>query len=78
MNPIKKEGKVNCMIGYYNYTVILTYCSLISAIVGTHFAFEHNYVLALFCLMLCGFFDFRWYLYSRSKKTDRREKKFGI
>ena len=46
------------MIGFYNYTVILTYCSLISAIVGTHFAFEHNYVLALFCLMLCGFFDF--------------------
>lgn len=75
----KKEGKVNCMIGYYNYTVILTYCSLISAIVGTHFAFEHNYVLALFCLMLCGFFDSFDGIVARSK-NDRteEEKKFGI
>ena len=75
----KKEGKVNCMIGYYNYTVILTYCSLISAIVGTHFAFEHNYVLALFCLMLCGFFDSFDGIVARSKKDrTEEEKKFGI
>ena len=60
------------MIGFYNYTVILTYCSLISAIVGTHFAFEHNYVLALFCLMLCGFFDSFDGIVARSKK-DRTE-----
>ena len=75
----KKEGKVNCMIGFYNYTVILTYCSLISAIIGTHFAFEHNYVLALFCLMLCGFFDSFDGIVARSKKDrTEEEKKFGI
>ena len=67
------------MIGFYNYTVILTYCSLISAIVGTHFAFEHNYVLALFCLMLCGFFDSFDGIVARSKKDrTEEEKKFGI
>ena len=67
------------MIGYYNYTVILTYCSLLSALVGTHFAFSHNYVYALFCLMLCGFFDSFDGIVSRSKQ-DRtlEEKKFGI
>lgn len=67
------------MIGYYNYTVILTYCSLISAIVGTHFAFQHQYVVALFCLMLCGFFDSFDGIVARSKKDrTEEEKKFGI
>lgn len=70
----KKEGKVNCMIGYYNYTVILTYCSLISAIVGTHFAFEHNYVLALFCLMLCGFLILSMVSLHVQKGQNRRRK----
>ena len=79
MWTIIKKGLVNCMIGYYNYTVILTYCSLISSIVGTHFAFEHNYILSLFCLMLCGFFDSFDGIVARSKKDrTEEEKKFGI
>lgn len=67
------------MIGFYNYTVILTYCSLISALIGTHFAFQHQYVIALVCLMLCGFFDSFDGMVARSKKdrTDE-EKMFGI
>ncbi len=67
------------MIGYYNYTVILTYMSLLSALLGTHYAFQHNYVIALFCLMLCGFFDSFDGIVARTK-TDRtsEEKKFGI
>ena len=67
------------MIGFYNYTVILTYMSLLSALLGTHFAFSQNYVLALFCLMMCGFFDSFDGIVARSKKdrTDE-EKKFGI
>lgn len=68
------------MIGYYNYRiVILTYMSLLSALLGTHYAFQHNYVIALFCLMLCGFFDSFDGIVARTK-TDRtsEEKKFGI
>lgn len=45
------------MIGYYNYTVILTYVSLFSAIFGITFAFTGNVQLAVFALMLSGLCD---------------------
>lgn len=35
------------MIGFYNYSVILTYASLISSIVGMTFAVEGRYGLAI-------------------------------
>lgn len=67
------------MIGYYNYTVILTYLSLISALFGTHFAFSGNYVAALTCLLLCGAFDSFDGMVARTKKgRTEEEKKFGI
>lgn len=67
------------MIGYYNYTVILTYLSLISAMFGTYLAFNQEYVGALICLLLCGAFDSFDGIVARTKKdrTDE-EKKFGI
>lgn len=67
------------MIGYYNYTVILTYLSLISALFGTHLAFKGNFVGALICLLLCGAFDSFDGMVARTKKDrTEEEKKFGI
>ena len=67
------------MIGYYNYTVILTYLSLISALFGTHLAFKGNIVEALCCLLLCGAFDSLDGMVARTKKgRTEAEKKFGI
>lgn len=67
------------MIGYYNYTVILTYMSLLSALFGTHLAFNSNYVGALICLLLCGAFDSFDGMVARTKKgRTEEEKKFGI
>lgn len=67
------------MIGYYNYTVILTYLSLISALFGTHLAFNGEYCLALICLLLCGAFDSFDGMVARTKKgRTEAEKKFGI
>lgn len=67
------------MIGYYNYTVILTYMSLLSALFGTHLAFNGNYVGALICLLLCGAFDSFDGMVARTKKgRTEEEKKFGI
>lgn len=67
------------MIGYYNYTVILTYLSLLSALFGTHLAFNGNYVGALTCLLLCGAFDAFDGMVARTKKgRTEEEKKFGI
>ncbi len=67
------------MIGYYNYTVILTYLSLLSALFGTHIAFNGQSKYALICLFLCGAFDAFDGIVARTKK-DRtvEEKKFGI
>lgn len=67
------------MIGYYNYTVILTYLSLISALFGTHLAFRGEPVGTLICLLLCGAFDSFDGMVARTKKgRTEEEKKFGI
>lgn len=67
------------MIGYYNYTVILTYLSLLSALFGTHLAFTGQVKQALVCLLLCGAFDAFDGMVARSKKDrTEEEKKFGI
>lgn len=66
------------MLGFYNYTVILTYMSLISAVVGTTLAFEGNTFWAVFCLLFSGFCDmFDGKVAKTMKRTDD-EKKFGI
>ncbi len=47
------------MIGVYDYTVILTYLSLLSGVTGMIIAmtgFGHPY-LGMFCMMLSGLFD---------------------
>ena len=68
------------MLGIYDYTVILTYLSLISANVGIFLALGtgQEYAAAL-CLMFCGLFDAFDGKIARLKK-DRTEfaKKFGI
>ena len=67
------------MIGFYNYTVILTYMSLISSVYGMTQAIHGDYKEAIFCLAFsgaCDAFDGR---IARTKKnrTDD-EKNFGI
>lgn len=67
------------MIGYYNYTVILTYLSLLSALFGTHLAILGDYKEALICLCVCGTCDAFDGMVARSKKDrTEEEKKFGI
>ena len=66
-------------IGFYDYTVILTYLSLISSVLGMTQAIHGDYKAAIFCLAfsgICDAFDGR---VARSKKnrTDD-EKAFGI
>ena len=48
------------MIGFYDYTVVVTYISLISSIMGMFFAIDGKLPLAVFCLAfsgLCDMFD---------------------
>lgn len=45
------------MIGYYNYSVILTYIGLASAVYGMIQAMSYNPRVAILCLMICGLCD---------------------
>ena len=45
------------MIGYWNYTVILTYIGTVCGFTGIAFAADCNIKAALICLMLAGFCD---------------------
>ena len=67
------------MIGFYNYTVILTYMSLLSAVTGMTFAINGHFRMAVFCLALSGFFDmFDGKVARRKKDRTDDEKLFGI
>ena len=69
------------MIGYYNYTVWLTYLSLISAALGIGASLHgigHPYI-GIFFLMLSGLCDaFDGRVARRKKDRTEEEKKFGI
>ena len=45
------------LIGYYNYTVILTNLSLISSVFGIYMAMRGYVAGAVYCLMVSGFCD---------------------
>lgn len=72
------------MIGFYNYTVILTYLSLASSVLGMMFAFgmngsEPKPAYAIICLMVSGLCDMFDGKIARTKKDrTETEKQFGI
>lgn len=67
------------LIGFYDYTVILTYLSLISSVLGIKFAFDGNFFVAMACLALSGIFDMFDGAVARTKKNRTADQKnFGI
>ena len=67
------------MLGFYNYTVILTYVSLLISAVGVYLAAAGQPFYALCCLLasgICDMFDGK-IARTRKKSTDE-EKRFGI
>lgn len=66
------------MIGYYNYTVILTYVGTIFGFVGITYTFNNNFKLALICLMISGFCDMFDGKIASTMKRSKQEKRFGI
>ena len=66
-------------IGFYDYTVILTYLSLISAFLGMCFAHQGSFTAAVLCLLFSGICDAFDGTIARSKKNRTEdEKAFGI
>ncbi|MCI9081919.1 MAG: phosphatidylserine synthase [Lachnospiraceae bacterium] len=66
------------LLGYYDYTVILTYCGMLFAFYGILQVIDENYWVAVCCLMLAGICDmFDGTVAATRQRTDR-ERKFGI
>lgn len=66
-------------IGFYDYTVILTYISLLFSILGIFLGIDGKYTFAVICLIVSGICDAFDGIVARTKKnrTDD-EKAFGI
>ena len=66
-------------IGFYDYTVILTYLSLMSAVGGIMLSAQGRFTAAIVCLMFSGLCDGFDGAVARSKKgRTEDEKAFGI
>lgn len=67
------------MIGIYDYTVILTYLSLLSAIAGMSLTMCGHPIIATLCLLFCGLCDMFDGKVARTKKNrTQEEKSYGI
>ena len=67
------------MIGFYDYTVILTYVSFASAVIGMFCAVSSHPRWAIFCLAFSGLCDMFDGKIARTKKNRTEdEKSFGI
>lgn len=67
------------MIGVYDFTVIFTYLSLMSSILGIFLTIEGHPFLGILCLMISSFFDgFDGKIASLKKNRTELSKKFGI
>lgn len=67
------------LIGFYDYTVILTYMSLFSAVLGMIQTSRDHFTAAILCIMISGFLDAFDGPVARTKKNRTEdEKNFGI
>lgn len=67
------------MIGFYNYTVWLTYIGMLSSVIGIFFACSGNTTAAVICLMISGLCDMFDGIVARTKKDrTEEEKRYGI
>ena len=66
------------MIGFYNYTVILTYIGMFSGFMGIVSAWEGNLRAALLCLIFAGVCDMFDGKIASTMERTKQEKNFGI
>lgn len=66
------------MIGYYNYTVILTYMGTFSGFVGIISILNNNLNMALICLLIAGFCDMFDGKIASTRERTKQEQRFGV
>lgn len=74
MNTSKKPG----LLGFYNYTVVLTYTGLLVAFAGICLALNGCIFGAVVCLMVAGLCDTFDGAIAATRERTRPEKRFGI
>ncbi|MBQ3601720.1 MAG: CDP-alcohol phosphatidyltransferase family protein [Lachnospiraceae bacterium] len=66
------------MLGFYNFSVVVTYIGLASAVFGMTQACNGNHKVAIVCLILCGVCDMFDGKIARAMKRSEDAQKFGI
>ena len=66
------------MLGYYNYTVVLTYAGMLFGFTGILQAMNGNYHGAVICLMVAGLCDMFDGKVASTMERTRSQKRFGI
>jgi CDP-diacylglycerol--serine O-phosphatidyltransferase len=66
------------LLGYYDYTVILTYGGMLFAFAGILYAIREAYEDAVICLMMAGICDMFDGTVAATKDRTKQEKRFGI
>ena len=66
------------MLGFYNYTVILTYVGMLTGFVGITCAYSGNIRGALVCLVIAGICDMFDGKIASTMERTRQEKRFGV
>lgn len=66
------------VVGFYNYTVVLTYIGVASAVIGIGLAMYGRTSMAIVCLMISGFCDLFDGSIAKTRIRTENEKKFGI
>lgn len=66
------------MLGFYNYTVVLTYIGMLISFTGIILALNGKILAALICLMISGVCDMFDGKIASTKERTIREKRFGI
>jgi len=66
------------LIGYYNYTVVLTYIGMLSGFYGIINAMNGKVYTAVICLIISGVCDMFDGAIAATRERNRNEKTFGI
>lgn len=66
------------MLGYYNYTVILTYLGALSGFAGIISIWDGKWQMALGCLIFSGFCDMFDGKVAFTRERTPQEKRFGV
>lgn len=77
-DSVSDEKKHDSLLGYYDYTVILTYCGMLSAFTGIMCTINQKFKIAVILMLISGICDMFDGAVASTKSCTKSEKCFGI